>query len=62
MAGALNVPIETLMGYVGAVSPSRGTDTESAIRQDGALTDAQKAAMLEIYRGFTGGENKPEPT
>jgi hypothetical protein len=38
-----------------------GVSTESAIRQDPKLTNAQKSAMLEIYRGFTGeGEDGNE--
>lgn len=54
LSSALNVPIETMMGFVGlADSRCDSADTESAIRQDPKLTDAQKAAMLEIYRGFT---------
>ncbi len=54
LANALNIPTETLMSYVGVDKDgSDGIDTEAAIRQDPKLTDAQKAAMLEIYKGFT---------
>jgi transcriptional regulator with XRE-family HTH domain len=52
---ALNIPPDTLMGYVGMKDGSSGDaiDTATAIRQDAQLSDAQKAAMLEIYKGFT---------
>ncbi len=54
LSNALNVPAETLMTYVGIDNGASGViDTEGAIRQDPKLTDAQKAAMLEIYKGFT---------
>lgn len=54
LANALNIPTETLMSYVGISNDDAdGIDTEGAIRQDPKLTDAQKAAMLEIYKGFT---------
>jgi len=52
---ALNVPAETLLSYIGLDDDERASevDTAGAIRQDTKLTDAQKAAMLEIYKGFT---------
>ncbi len=53
---ALNVPVETMLSMLGEEmeeNPNQVT-TEGAIKADKALTDAQKAAMLEIYRGFTG--------
>jgi transcriptional regulator with XRE-family HTH domain len=56
LASALNLPAETLLSYVGLSEGDEGpatVDTGAAIRQDPKLTDAQKAAMLEIYRGFT---------
>ncbi len=59
LANALNVPAETLLSYVGLDDgdDSSKIDTAAAIRQDPDLTDAQKAAMLEIYRGFTEGSD-----
>lgn len=59
---ALNIPASTLMSYAGLVDgDEEGVSTESAIRQDPKLTNAQKSAMLEIYRGFTGeGEDGNE--
>jgi len=56
LGNALNLPPETLLSYVGIQdnkSPSSDVDTLTAIKQDPKLTDAQKAAMLEIYKGFT---------
>lgn len=53
---ALNLPPETLLSYVGLQDdnvPSAELDTVAAIKQDRKLSDAQKAAMLEIYKGFT---------
>ena len=52
---ALNIPASTLMRHAGLVDEDdAGVDIESAIRHDPKLTNAQKSAMLEIYRGFTG--------
>ena len=52
---ALNIPASTLMRYAGLVDEDDGgVDTESVIRQDPKLTNAQKSAMLELYRGFAG--------
>jgi len=61
IAQALGLPPETLMSYAGWLSTdgedSDLVDTVTAIRNDPNLTDAQKSAMLEIYRGFaTEGE------
>lgn len=52
---ALNIAPETLMSYAGMKDSADGgtLDTATAIRQDPKLSDAQKAAMLEIYKGFT---------
>jgi transcriptional regulator with XRE-family HTH domain len=52
---ALSIPPETLMGYVGLKNGDSAAeiDTAAAIRQDSKLSDAQKSAMLEIYKGFT---------
>lgn len=56
LGSALNVPIETLMTQAGwKETADEPGDTISAIKNDAALTDAQKTAMLEIYRGFTDG-------
>ncbi len=55
---ALNVPVETMLSMLGEeVDPDAEViSTTAAIKGDPELTDAQKAAMLEIYDGFTGGK------
>ena len=54
LGNALNVPIETLMTQAGWKETESDTgDTVTAIKHDSALSEAQKTAMLEIYRGFT---------
>ncbi len=55
LGNALNIPAETLLSYVGLTSSDEANevDTAASIRQDSKLTEAQKAAMLEIYKGFT---------
>lgn len=57
LGSALNVPIETLMKQAGWHDADTGDgiqiDTAAAIRNDPKLSDNQKAAMLEIYNGFT---------
>lgn len=52
---ALNVPPETLMSHLGPQDESEAVeiDTVAAVKQDPKLSDAQKVAMLEIYKGFT---------
>ena len=56
IGNALNIPASTLMRYAGWMDDElvESSDTETAVRNDPDLTDAQKSAMLEIYRGFTG--------
>lgn len=59
LSKALNIPIDTMMSYVGVEDEDVAdvVDTATAIRQDPRLSDTQKAAMLEIYKGFTDGGN-----
>jgi transcriptional regulator with XRE-family HTH domain len=59
LAKALNVSAETLLaqaaGLAGQAPPTDDADTpdtESAIRNDPKLTDAQKDALLTVYRSF----------
>ncbi len=54
---ALNVPVETMLGMLGEELDGdvEQVSTEAVIKRDTALSDSQKAAMLEIYKGFTGG-------
>ena len=60
IARALNVSAETLLAQAGllsdeeagAASAEDGLDTEAAIRSDRALTEAQKTALLGVYRSY----------
>ena len=59
LADAFNLSAETLLEQAGLLDdpPPESADTEAAIRADPRLTEAQKEAMLGVYRGFT---TKPE--
>jgi transcriptional regulator with XRE-family HTH domain len=63
IATALSVPLESLLAHARlvpggdgeasrALAPATGRDTESAIREDTRLTEAQKFALLSVYRSF----------
>jgi transcriptional regulator with XRE-family HTH domain len=57
IAGAFNLTAETLLehaGVLGDESPKgeRSAQTEAAIRADDRLTNAQKEALLSVYRSF----------
>jgi len=61
IARALNVSAETLLAQAGllegeeaggASARGSGVDTEAAIRSDPDLTDAQKDALLGVYRSY----------
>jgi transcriptional regulator with XRE-family HTH domain len=61
IARALNVSAETLLsqagllegeGAGGAPRHDARQDTEAAIRADSRLTDAQKTALLAVYRSY----------
>ena len=62
IARALNVSAETLLAQAGLLQDeeaggasgpgSDGPDTQAAIRSDPALTDAQKNALLGVYRSY----------
>src|SRR3989441_9113676 len=73
IASALNISAETLLAQAGLLEgsgpnaaeeagedwqPPEATTTEAAIRLDPALTDAQKEALLAVYRSFVGGAAK----
>lgn len=75
IAGALDISAETLLLQAGLVrehAGSGGTDpsgangrsggsgTERAIRADARLSDAQKEALISVYRSYTatGGDNR----
>jgi transcriptional regulator with XRE-family HTH domain len=59
IAAALNLSGETLLaeaglfeGYSGDAADREVADTAAAIRTDPALTDAQKTALLAVYRSY----------
>ena len=60
IAKALGVPAETLLakaaglvpGFDGGDDDGDGVTTEQAIKQDSALSDDQKIALLSVYRSF----------
>ncbi len=55
IADALNVSAETLFQQAGLVSSTEKPDdeaTESAIRMDPRLTEAQRRALLSVYRSY----------
>ena len=58
LAKALNLSAEALLSQAAGIDDTNETaadaapDTEIAIRNDPRLTDAQKAALLTVYRSF----------
>ena len=57
IADALNVSAETIMTQAGLVDPDEDAapdthTTEAAIRADVRLSEAQKRAMLSVYRSY----------
>jgi len=59
IADALDVSLESLLARAGVIGPGRETagaplvgDTEAAIVGDPALSEAQRIALLSIYRSF----------
>ena len=61
LADAFNISAETMLEQAGLVDDSgsdRPPDTEAVIRSDPRLSEAQKEALLAVYRGFAeGNEN-----
>lgn len=61
LAEALNLSAESLLAQAAGIddeSDDNGdadVDTEAAIRKDTRLTDAQKEALLTVYRSFLTG-------
>ena len=54
---ALNLSAETLLEQAGLISHTESPDdqaTESAIRADNRLTEAQRHALLGVYRSYVG--------
>lgn len=58
IAEALNISKDALYKQAGILdpddSPESSPDVEQAIRLDTRLSDAQKDALLQVYRGFVG--------
>jgi transcriptional regulator with XRE-family HTH domain len=57
IADALNVSAQTLFEEAGLISDIVGSGTEgteAAIRADRRLTEAQRRAMLSVYRSYVG--------
>jgi len=55
IADALNVSAETLFEHAGLISGTEPLDdeaTEAAIRADRRLTEAQRRALLSVYRSY----------
>jgi len=65
IAKALGVPAETLLAKAAGLVPGFDKDknkgervtTEQAIKQDPALSDDQKLALLSVYRSFVDEDN-----
>ena len=57
IADALDLSAETLFEQAGLVrdQPADDDATESAIRADGRLTQAQRRALLGVYRSYVQG-------
>ncbi len=54
LSGALNVPADKLMRFLGRDSDDAAptVTTESAIMLDDDLSDVQKQSLLDVYRSF----------
>ena len=62
IAEALNLSTETLLQQAGLFSDIDKQDddaTESAIRADRRLTEAQRRAMLSVYRSYLEASEEP---
>jgi transcriptional regulator with XRE-family HTH domain len=65
IAEALDLPADALLRQAGLfdVQPENGEtlSTEAAIRSDPRLTDAQKEALLSVYRSYRRESDDHEP-
>jgi transcriptional regulator with XRE-family HTH domain len=67
IADALELSTEQLLAHAGGLSPapaepeSPAVDTEGCIRRDPRLTEAQRTALLGVYRSFVGEVEIPPP-
>ncbi|HEV2309461.1 MAG TPA: helix-turn-helix domain-containing protein [Acidimicrobiia bacterium] len=55
LARALHLSAETLYVRAGILDPQDESNLERAILRDTTLTDAQRRALLEVYRSFQRG-------
>ena len=63
IADALNVSAETLFEQAGLINGTKKLDTEateSAIRADRRLTEAQRRALLSVYRSYVESSTEDE--
>ena len=61
LADAFNISAETMLEQAGFVDEPGGDgppDTEAVIRSDPYLSEAQKEALLAVYRGFAQGNQQ----
>ena len=62
IAEALSLPADELLRQAGLVDtgaePSDAASTEAAIRADPGLSDAQKEALLSVYRSYRASESE----
>jgi transcriptional regulator with XRE-family HTH domain len=63
IAEALNVSAETLLTQAGLVNEATGDEqvgetTEAAIRSDRRLSEAQKRALLSVYRSYVAASDE----
>lgn len=55
LAAALNTTTESLLAHAGLSGDTLTLDTELAIRSDPRLSDAQRSALLSVYRSYRSG-------
>ena len=65
LADALNVSTETLLQHAGIIDPDEVVDdaeaTDRAIRSDRRLTEAQRTALLAVYRSYLDANDAAAP-
>jgi transcriptional regulator with XRE-family HTH domain len=63
IAEALGLPPDQLLRQAGLLDPDAAAEdalsTEAAIRADPNLSDAQKEALLSVYRSYRGDDGSP---
>lgn len=68
LSDALGIPLDTLLAQVGVTptaddgaEPAPGAVTEAAIRADPTLREAQKEALLAVYRSYVAEARTRDP-